>query len=178
MSVPAVYFREQPSPVGPLVLAVDGEGRVVRITFLDTEGTARQRLEAEWAAKGSDLTPSDALREDTERTADLARQLDEYFAGERETFDLELAPEGTAFQRAVWDRLCAIPPGETRSYGDLARELDKPKAFRAVGQANGRNPIPIVIPCHRVIAADGTLGGYSSGLDRKRRLLALEGLEI
>jgi methylated-DNA-[protein]-cysteine S-methyltransferase len=103
------------------------------------------------------------------------RQLDAYFAGKRHDFDLPLAPEGSTFERRVWRLMEAIPYGETRSYGELASALDA--APRAIGQACGRNPIPILIPCHRVLAADGALGGYSGGkgVDTKRRLLVLEG---
>ena len=102
------------------------------------------------------------------------RQLREYFAGERFVFDLELDPEGTPFQRAVWDAVAAIPYGETRSYRDIATAVGRPKGFRAMGQANGRNPLPIVVPCHRVINTGGALGGYGGGLDRKKTLLNLE----
>ena len=105
----------------------------------------------------------------------LRRQLAEYFAGERTRFDLPLAPAGTDFQRRVWSALRDIPYGETRSYAELARTVGRPRGSRAVGQANRRNPIGVVIPCHRVIAADGGLGGYAGGLDRKRRLLEIEG---
>jgi methylated-DNA-[protein]-cysteine S-methyltransferase len=101
-------------------------------------------------------------------------QLNAYFAGERRRFDLPLAPEGTPFQREVWSALTTIPYGETVSYGELARQLGKPAATRAVGAANGRNPIPIIIPCHRVIGADGSLTGFGGGLAVKRALLALE----
>ena len=102
------------------------------------------------------------------------RQLREYFAGKRAEFDLPLAPAGTAFQRSVWRQLQEIPYGETISYGELARRVGNPKASRAVGSANGANPLPIVIPCHRVIAGDGTLGGFGGGLLTKQTLLALE----
>jgi len=102
------------------------------------------------------------------------RQLHEYFAGKRAAFDLPLAPAGTAFQRKVWRQLQEIPYGETISYGELARRIGNPKASRAVGSANGANPLPIVIPCHRVIAGDGTLGGFGGGLPAKQTLLALE----
>jgi methylated-DNA-[protein]-cysteine S-methyltransferase len=104
----------------------------------------------------------------------VRRQLDAYFAGRLRVFELPLAPQGTEFQRTVWDALLRIPYGETTSYGALARSLGKPEASRAVGLANGRNPIPIVIPCHRVIGSGGSLTGYGGGLDLKRRLLALE----
>lgn len=105
-------------------------------------------------------------------------QLREYFAGARRTFDLPLAPHGTAFQRRVWAALRTIPYGETRTYGELAAAIGSPNASRAVGMANHRNPIPIIIPCHRVIGANGTLTGYAGGLEIKRRLLALEGINI
>ncbi len=102
------------------------------------------------------------------------RQLREYFDGARRDFDLPLAPVGTAFQRRVWDELRRIPYGETVSYGELARRIGKPSASRAVGAANGRNPLAIVVPCHRVIGADGTLIGYGGGLPVKETLLAHE----
>lgn len=103
-------------------------------------------------------------------------QLDEYFSGRRRTFDLPLRLDGTAFQRRVWAVLLEIPYGATWSYGELARRIDNPKASRAVGLANGRNPISILVPCHRVIGADGSLSGYGGGVERKRWLLAHEGL--
>ena len=105
---------------------------------------------------------------------DAAVQLGEYFAGERRTFDLQLAPRGDEFQQKVWALLCEIPFGQTRSYGQLARALGDVNLSQAVGWANGRNPISIIVPCHRVIGADGSLVGYAGGLDRKRFLLALE----
>lgn len=106
--------------------------------------------------------------------AAAARQLDEYFAGTRTVFDLPLDPTGTAFQRAVWAALLAIPYGETRSYLDIARAIGRPTATRAVGAANGRNPLPIIAPCHRVIGSNGALTGFGGGLPTKRLLLALE----
>ena len=105
-------------------------------------------------------------------------QLGEYFAGKRREFELELAPYGTDFQLRVWRALREIPYGAVRNYGDIARAIGQPGAARAVGQAVGRNPLPIVIPCHRVIASDGSIGGYSGGLTIKHRLLALEGAEL
>jgi methylated-DNA-[protein]-cysteine S-methyltransferase len=104
-----------------------------------------------------------------------ASQLEEYFAGERDTFDLPLAAGGTDFQRAVWAALADIPYGELRSYRDIAEAIDNPAAVRAVGAANGRNPLPIVVPCHRVIGSDGSLTGFAGGLEAKTRLLQLEG---
>ena len=105
------------------------------------------------------------------------RQLDEYFSGNRKDFTLPLAPEGTTFQCSVWKALETIPYGQTISYKELAERVENPKACRAVGTANGRNPIVIIIPCHRVIAANGTLGGYAGGLDIKTILLKLEGID-
>ncbi|MCL2605693.1 MAG: methylated-DNA--[protein]-cysteine S-methyltransferase [Coriobacteriia bacterium] len=104
------------------------------------------------------------------------QQLDEYFAGTRHDFNLPLAPAGTDFQVGVWDALCTIPWGETRNYGQIAAQVGKPKAARAVGGANNRNPIAIIIPCHRVIGANGTMVGYRGGLDIKEYLLKLEGI--
>lgn len=106
--------------------------------------------------------------------AAAARQLAEYFAGERRAFDLPLAPRGTGFQQLVWRALLAIPYGETRSYGDLARAIGRPAAARAVGAANARNPLAIVVPCHRVIGASGQLTGYAGGMPAKRWLLEHE----
>ena len=117
--------------------------------------------------EGGARDPSAALGE-------ARRQLTEYFAGARRAFDLPLAASGTPFQRRVWEALRRIPYGETISYGELARRIGKPTASRAVGAANGRNPIAIVVPCHRVIGADGTLIGYGGGLPVKEALLALE----
>ncbi|WP_446725002.1 methylated-DNA--[protein]-cysteine S-methyltransferase [Nocardiopsis sp. N85] len=120
--------------------------------------------------------PTDWIREDgdTGVLADAITQLRAYFTGELRDFDLPLAPAGTDWQRQVWSALTTIPYGETAGYGELAREIGRPTASRAVGMANGRNPISIIVPCHRVIGADGTLTGYAGGLERKRFLLALE----
>ena len=115
--------------------------------------------------------PPDAARELLDA---LRAQLDGYFAGHRTVFDLPLAPAGTPFQRSVWTALCDVRYGETASYAQIAQRVGSPAAVRAVGAANGRNPIAIVIPCHRIIGSNGTLTGYAGGLDRKRMLLALE----
>ena len=115
-----------------------------------------------------------AWEHDPAALAEPARQLEEYFSGERTEFELELAPAGTAFQQRVWALLLDIPYGETTTYGALADALGNPRTVRAVGLANGRNPISIVVPCHRVIGADGSLVGYGGGLERKRTLLAHE----
>ena len=113
-------------------------------------------------------------RDDTPPLAQARCQLEAYFAGELREFDLPLAPQGTSFQLRVWEELRAIPYGETISYGELARRVGDPGAARAAGLANGRNPLPVLVPCHRVIGADGSLTGFGGGLDRKRALLELE----
>jgi len=122
---------------------------------------------------GSEL-PKDVQVCETPLLKEAARQLKSYFAGELKEFSLPLAPEGTAFMKQVWAALCEIPYGKTASYKDIAEKIGRPKAARAVGLANNRNPIPIIIPCHRVIGADGSLVGYGGGLDIKKRLLELE----
>ena len=106
------------------------------------------------------------------------QQLDEYFSGKRKTFAVPLLVQGTPFQTAVWKALCEIPYGRVKAYGDVAHRLHNPAACRAVGRANGQNPIPIIIPCHRVIGKNGTLTGYASGIWRKKKLLIHEGLSI
>jgi methylated-DNA-[protein]-cysteine S-methyltransferase len=116
----------------------------------------------------------DSWQHSEEPFAEVRRQLDEYFAGERVEFDLELASDGSDFEQRVWRALAEIPYGETISYGELAHRIGHPDGARAVGMANGRNPISIVVPCHRVIGADGSLTGYGGGIDRKRFLLELE----
>jgi methylated-DNA-[protein]-cysteine S-methyltransferase len=118
--------------------------------------------------KKSSFVPDHAIIRET------CRQLDEYFAGKRKEFNLPLSPQGTAFQQRVWKQLQQIPYGKTISYAQLAQAVNNPKACRAVGSANGKNPLSIVIPCHRVIASDGGLGGYASGLEAKKQLLDLE----
>lgn len=111
---------------------------------------------------------------DEQAIGHVRKQLDEYFAGTRKAFDLEVSPKGTAFQHEVWSALRGIPYGQTRSYGDIAEQLGRPDAARAVGRANGSNPISIVVPCHRVIGRDGSMTGFGGGTDVKARLLALE----
>lgn len=144
-----------PSPLGELTL-VAADGALVAILFPD------EQLHP----------PLDGRRDDDEPVLRAAAsQLDEYFAGDRCAFDLPLAPHGTPFQLRVWEALRAIPYGETEGYGGLAARIGRPTASRAVGQANGRNPLPIVVPCHRVIGTNGTLTGYAGGIDRKRWLL-------
>jgi methylated-DNA-[protein]-cysteine S-methyltransferase len=151
-------YCEISSPVGRLLLAGDGRG-LRRISFQD--GPRRMRIPEGWERADQPFQPAIA-------------QLAAYFAGRLKRFDLTIAPEGTPFQRDVWSALTKIPYGETISYGELTRRLGRPRASRAVGAANGRNPIPIVVPCHRVVGANGSLTGFGGGLPIKRRLLELE----
>ena len=151
------YWDLVPAPWRSITVAVDSDGRLVEIRL---DG---RRPEG---------------RRDAKRCRAAAAQLGEYFAGKRREFDLDLAPYGTDFQLRVWQALRKIPYGAVRNYGDIARAIGQPSAARAVGQANGCNPLPIVIPCHRVIASDGSIGGYSGGLNIKHRLLALESVEL
>ena len=123
-------------------------------------------------------TAGDAALQDTPLLLEAKRQLEEYFAGLRASFSLPLNPQGTAFQKKVWQQLEAIPYGQTRTYGQIAAAVGQPTASRAVGGANHNNPIAIVIPCHRVIGANGKLTGYAGGLDIKEKLLRLEGVEV
>jgi methylated-DNA-[protein]-cysteine S-methyltransferase len=146
------------SPIGELLLTGDGAS---------VTGIWMQSHRSEWRR-------TKAWTRDDRALAATREQLIEYFAGERTEFDLPLAPEGTGFQRKVWSELCAIPYGVTISYGELARRIGQPTAARAVGLANGSNPLPIVVPCHRVIGADGSLTGFGGGIERKRWLLAHE----
>jgi methylated-DNA-[protein]-cysteine S-methyltransferase len=145
------------TPVGRLLLAGE-RGALHRVSFQ--------------SGRDPDIAEGWQRTEDPFREA--IAQLEAYFAGRLRRFDLALAPEGTPFQREVWSALTAIPYGETISYSELARRVGRPAASRAVGAANGRNPIPIIIPCHRVIGANGSLTGFGGGLGIKRRLLELE----
>ncbi len=156
-------FTRMRSPLGPLVLvgAAGAHG-------LDLRG-----IYFEGAPHAGGVVPADA-REDDEAFGEVISQLCAYFDGTRTTFDVRLAPRGTAFQREVWRALAAIPYGETKTYAEIARAIGRPSAVRAVGAANGKNPLSIVVPCHRVIGRDGTLTGYAGGIDNKRRLLELE----
>ena len=131
-------------------------------------------VEEDGAIVGVSLTDAPVHRPETPLIARCAMQLAAYFAGQLRVFDLPLAPVGTAFQQSVWAALRTIPYGETRSYGQVAQALGKPGAARAVGRANHENPLMIVIPCHRVVNADGTMGGYNGGVRIKEKLLALE----
>lgn len=151
-------FATVPSPIGEIVLT--GDGRSVTGCWMT----------------GPDLRPPllDGLRPDDGSLDEARRQLDEYFAGDRRTFELDLAPHGTEFQLRVWSQLRTIAYGTTCTYAEVARAIGATNGFRAVGLANGRNPISIIVPCHRVIGADGSLTGYAGGVERKRFLLDLE----
>ena len=155
-----MHYRYHDSPVGPLFIAADASGLQLLLMEVDSRPW---RIEDHWQPAGREL---DAV----------CSQLDEYFAGKRRQFELSLAPKGTAFQQSVWQALLAIPYGRTCSYSELAHVIGKPQAVRAVGTANGANPISIIVPCHRVIGRDGSLTGYAGGLPRKQQLLELEGV--
>jgi len=152
-----VYFAVIPSPIGKLTLTGD-ETHLSSVLF----------------EKAGGPTPPPEWVEDAGRLERPIRQLAEYFRGERTHFELTLGPRGTAFQRRVWTALTEIPFGSTWSYAELARRIGMQRAARAVGAANGKNPLPVIVPCHRVIGADGSLTGFGGGLERKRRLLELE----
>jgi methylated-DNA-[protein]-cysteine S-methyltransferase len=154
-----IWFDEMPSPVGTLLLVADSEG--VRHIRFERERHAL-RHERDW-------------QRDRARLAFLREQLEQYFAGVRRVFELPLAPRGSPFQLRVWAALGAVPFGSTVSYSEIARRIGDPGSVRAVGAANGRNPLPIAVPCHRVIGVDGSLVGFGGGLERKRWLLAHEG---
>jgi methylated-DNA-[protein]-cysteine S-methyltransferase len=154
----AICYDDLPTPIGRLRLVADAQG-LCEVWF---EHGRHQR------------EPSPAWVHSPPALAFARVQLEQYFAGTRRVFDLPLHPSGTPFQRAVWAELARIPYGATISYGELAQRIDQPRAVRAVGAANGRNPLPIVLPCHRVIGANGSLTGFGGGLPTKRFLLALE----
>ena len=151
-----MFYSHLESPIGTLLL-VANEAGLTQINF----SSHNRKPAPEW-------------QRDDRALKQAARELRAYFEGELEAFDLELAPVGTPFQQRVWKELLKIPYGKTISYGELARRIGNPKASRAVGLANGSNPIPIIIPCHRVIGSNGKLTGYGGGLPIKEKLLALE----
>ena len=153
-----IFYTTVTSPIGELLLASDG--KAVTGIYMQDQKHAAERTR-DW-------------KRDDAALAEPRTQLLAYFAGALRDFELPLAAQGTPFQQGVWQALCAIPYGETISYGELARRIGHPTAVRAVGLANGRNPIAIVVPCHRVIGANGSLTGYGGGLARKRWLLAHE----
>jgi methylated-DNA-[protein]-cysteine S-methyltransferase len=153
-----VYYHIIESPICPILLAGD-EKELKQVIFL--KGKRKEDIPADW------IENKDFFRE-------AVRQLEAYFSGKLKSFDLRLAPEGTEFQKSVWRALCKIPYGETRTYKDIAESIGNPKAYRAVGHANNRNQISIIVPCHRVIGSNGKLTGYACGLDIKAFLLNIE----
>ena len=158
----ALSFTQIDSPVGPLLLVGDDTG-LHELWFV--EGRRKKQPNPEW-------------KENAKPFSTAIKQLREYFAGKREAFDLPLVLDGTPFQLSVWRNLQIIPYGQTVSYLDLAKKIGNPKAVRAVGLANGSNPIPIIVPCHRVIGSDGSLTGFGGGLPTKQKLLALESRQL
>jgi methylated-DNA-[protein]-cysteine S-methyltransferase len=154
----STYYAQLLSPIGSLLLVADDSG-LRQLAFSEN---------------GRAAAPNPDWKQDPSALDEPIRQLRAYFAGELESFDFALAPEGTPFQQRVWNQLCKIPYGYTISYGELARRIGNPNASRAVGLANGANPISIVIPCHRVIGSNGKLTGYGGGLPVKEKLLTLE----
>lgn len=153
-----MYYCYLNTPIGDLLLAGDEDGLSL-VGF--PEGSMRREPESDWIFKEAPF-------------AEVSKQLLEYFAGDRQEFDLPLSLTGTEFQLLVLEELKKIPYGETTSYGEIAKRIGKPKAMRAVGAANGRNPIPIIVPCHRVIGSTGDLTGFGGGLTTKQALLQLE----
>lgn len=156
-------FTRTRSPLGTLLLVGEADGDRLALRGLYFDGAPHSR----------GVVPEGA-EEDAAAFADVVRQLEAYFDGARTSFDVALAPRGTAFQREVWRALTAIPYGETTTYAAIATAIGAPRASRAVGAANGRNPLSIIVPCHRVIGGDGALTGYAGGTANKRALLALE----
>ncbi|MBJ6979664.1 MULTISPECIES: methylated-DNA--[protein]-cysteine S-methyltransferase [unclassified Luteimonas] len=157
--MPSTTFMHLDTPIGVLTLVADDTG-LRRIDFPPPRPPPPGQ---DWTEGSNDVL------------VQTVRQLEEYFAGTRQAFDLPLSPHGTGFQREVWSTLAQIPYGATWSYRDLAQRIGRPSAMRAVGAANGRNPLPIVLPCHRVIGANGALTGFGGGLPTKAFLLRLEG---
>jgi methylated-DNA-[protein]-cysteine S-methyltransferase len=160
------YVDEIESPAGPLAFAVNEDGLLVRLHFVESDYglLMEEELQDEGYTVESDET----------KTAGVRKELSEYVDGRRKTFDVPLAFVGSEWQKAVWMELTRIPFAETRSYGEIADSLGRPGAARAVGRANASNVLPVVVPCHRVISADGTLGGFNGGLHLKERLLEHE----
>jgi len=153
-----IYYTQLESPVGNLLLTLEDE-QLTNICMSNQKRTVK--VQPDWVQSDRHF-----------RT--VARQLEDYFRGKRRTFEIPMRPQGTDFQMAVWRQLSRIPYGQTATYGDIAKRIDNPRAVRAVGLANGRNPLPIVIPCHRVIGANGQLTGFGGGLKNKALLLQIE----
>jgi methylated-DNA-[protein]-cysteine S-methyltransferase len=169
------WIHEFATPLGRTIAAItpqsDGRDALIRLSFLSGDHTSEDVIE-ELTAQGY------APEWNEEALGEVEKQLGEYFRGARKTFDIALAPEGTDFQKRVWTELLRIPYGETISYMELARRVGNPKSSRAVGGANGSNPIWLIVPCHRVIGSNGTLTGYAGGVGIKQALLELEGAKF
>ncbi len=173
-SAPRAFYAFCPTPWGDLMAVVDELDRLIAVAFLNED--RKPDCVQSWPATRASLEKAGfKLVESAERTAAARLELEEYAAGKRQRFSVAVAPRGTAFQRQVWELLRAIPFGETQTYGELARALGRPRAARAVGRAVATNPVSLVIPCHRVLGADGTLTGFAGGLAFKQGLLELEG---
>ena len=156
-----------PTPCGPMIAVVDDHDALVRLDFFEHESGSADGRSQSWHNL--------LIAWDSSAISSIALQLEEYFAGKRRIFDLKLAPRGNAFLQRAWHELRQVPYGTTVSYGELARRLDPPTSARAIGRANAINPISVVVPCHRVIGANGQLTGYGGGVGRKAALLSLEG---
>ena len=161
------YLETVETPAGPLTFAVNEEGALIRSHFEESDDPSD--IEDELQAEGYE-----SFGQDPSRTASLKEEISEYCAGERREFTVPVAASGTPWQKKVWEALTRIPFGETRSYSQVADMIGHPGAARAVGGANGCNRVPLVVPCHRVISADGSLGGFNGGLHLKERLLEHE----
>lgn len=159
------YTHLDETPVGRLLIAGDDSG-LRHVAFSKAHFSSRE------------VEPEPHWQENPRKLREPVKQLQAYFEGKLKTFDLPLAAEGTDFQKRVWSALCQIPLGQTASYGAIARSIGNPSASRAVGLANGKNPIAIVVPCHRIIGSTGRLVGYGGGLEHKKTLLKLEGIQI
>ena len=156
-----LYFKKINSPIGKLTVYADDNG----LRAIEWPHEERKALRL---PKAKEMPEHKILKK-------AEKQITEYFDGKRKKFNIELSMEGTLFQKQVWTALLTIPFGETRSYGELAKQIKRPKASRAVGAANGRNPLSIIVPCHRVIGSNGSLTGFAGGVDIKEKLLKLEG---
>ncbi len=163
-----IFISKYKSPIGDLFLATSEQG-LVQINLVSKADLLNRLTKA---------VPDAEISEDDKKNQAVIQQLNEYFESKRESFDLPLHILGTPFYKKVWAELCNVPFGNTASYKDIAMKIANPKAVRAVGQANNRNPIPIIIPCHRIIGSNGGLTGYGGGLEMKEKLLSHEGITI
>jgi methylated-DNA-[protein]-cysteine S-methyltransferase len=169
-----MYYTYYKSPLGDIALTANDQG-LTALIFITGKGVTNKQIGSTTVKGISPLLVPEGYQENPEKFTQVCQQLNEYFSGERKKFDLPLAARGTAFQQKVWHALCAIKQGETKTYAWLAKKINNEKAVRAVGSANGANPIPLIVPCHRVIGSNGKLTGYAGGLALKARLLMHEG---